>query len=298
MNENETYNPPPEFNDIPAEERNNQSAYNGVDPAPLSPNDENDNEPQYGLTFKWVNLLIGAAIVFWLSSGGNSFFTDDWSFYLSLAIVVIIHELGHVIAGRSFGCVIREMQVFFLPFISYRPKQIIEGNSWRNITWKLGVLPLGGATVFRSRKQDILDNVYGMETQSPEMVMTPANSPYIEDKPAWQRLLISAAGVLFNIATFLILYIAMPFLSEASSDFLWPLLSLSLILAILNSLPVYPLDGGNIVFALYEIIVGRKPSEGFTKVCGCIGFFIIVLFFWVFPDLLGNLLRGIFRSLF
>ena len=298
MNENEINNPPPEFNDIPAEERNNQSAYNNVDPTPLSPNDEDDEEPQYGLTFKWVNLIIGAAIVFWLSSGGNSFFTDDWSFYLSLAIVVIIHELGHVIAGRSFGCVIREMQVFFLPFISYKPKQIIESNSWRNITWKLGVLPLGGATVFRSRKQDILDNVYGMETQSPEMVMTPANSPYIEDKPAWQRLLISAAGVLFNIATFLILYIAMPFLSEASSDFLWPLLSLSLILAILNSLPVYPLDGGNIVFALYEIIAGRKPSEGFTKVCGWIGFLIIVLFFWVFPDLLGNLLRGIFRSLF
>ena len=87
-------------------------------------------------------------------------------------------------------------------------------------------------------------------------------------------------------------------LSEASYDFLWPLLSLSLILGVLNILPIYPLDGGNIVFALYEIIAGRKPSEGFTKVCGWIGFLIIVLFFWVFPDLLGNLLRGIFRSLF
>lgn len=269
-----------------------------MNPTPLSPNDEDDDEPQYGLTFKWVNLIIGAAIVFWLSTGGNSFFTDDWSFYLSLAIVVIIHELGHVIAGKSFGCVIREMQVFFLPFISYRPKQIIESNSWRNITWKLGVLPLGGATVFRSRKQDILDNVYGMETQSPEMVMTPATSPYIEDKPAWQRLLISAAGVLFNLATFVLLYFVLPIVSYEVYDFLRPLAVLSLLLAVLNILPIYPLDGGAIVFAFYEIISGRKPSPGFTKACSWIGFIFIVLFFWVFPEWLSGIMDSVLGLFF
>ena len=107
-------------------------------------------EPQEGLTFKWINLLLGVAICFWWFDG-KSGLTGNLSFYLCLCIVVVIHELGHVIFGKYFGCSIKEMQVFFLPFVSYKPKQQ-EGNSWRNITWSLGVLPLGGATVFKSRK--------------------------------------------------------------------------------------------------------------------------------------------------
>ena len=128
--------------------------------------------------------------------------------------------------------------------------------------------------------------------------MTAATSPYIEDKPAWQRLLISAAGVLFNFATFLILYLAIPIMSNECYDILWPLIAFSLILGLLNILPIYPLDGGAIVFALYEIIAGKKPSPGFTKVCGWIGFIFIVLFFWVFPEWLGNILNGLFKLLF
>ena len=298
MNDYEANNLPPEFNNAPYGDGSNQMHENNyMNTKPLPPDDD-DEEPKDGFTFKWKNLIIGVAIVIWLSSGKNSFFPDDWIIYPFLAIVVLIHEMGHVIAGKSFGCFIREMQVFFFPFISYKTKQSVEGNSWSNITWKLGVIPLGGITIFRSRKQDILDNVYGTETQNPGMVMTPAASPYIEDKPAWQRLIISAAGVLFNIATFLILYFAFPYMSNELNELLWPLMSLSLLLAILNILPIYPLDGGAIVFTLFEMITGQKPSEGFTKICGWIGFLIIVLFFWVFPDFLADILGDVFRSLF
>lgn len=247
-------------------------------------NFDDNEEPKAGFTFKWFNLLLGVAICFWWFDG-KSGLAGNFSFYLCLCLAVLIHELGHVIFGKFFGCSIQEMQVFFLPFVSYKPRQQ-EGNSWRNIIWSLGVLPLGGATVFKSRR------TVG------EVVAPAASSPYIEDKPAWQRLLISAAGVLFNLATFLILYIALPFMSVESSNLLWPLTTMSLFLAVLNILPIYPLDGGAIVFALYEMITGKKPSAKFTQICGWIGCIFIVLFFWVFPEWLNIILDKVLGAFF
>lgn len=254
------------------------------EPTPSSSNLNNDQKPQEGFTFNWFNLFVGMAILFGLSNG--DILSSDWTLYIYLAVVVIIHELGHVIIGKSFGCVIQEMQVFFLSFISYKHRQIAESNSWRDIKWSLGVLPLGGVTTFKSKKTG-----EGNE-------LTSATSPYIEDKPAWQRLLISAAGVLCNIITFLILFFTMPHMSSELQAFLWPLMAWSLILASLNILPVYPLDGGTIVFAIYEILTGKKPSPVFTKACGWIGFIFIVLFFWVFPEWLDSIIQSIFDLFF
>ena len=297
MNENEIHHLPSEGNLTPSEKWSDQTYDNDMETAPPSPDFNEGQEAKEGVTFNWFNLLIGVGIFLSLSKSGN-IFSDDFTVYPFFAIAVIIHELGHVIIGKSFGCYIKQIQVFFLSFISYKPKPSPESNSWRNITWSLGVLPLGGVTVFKSRKTR--DEYYGddMESYSQEMDMTAATSPYIEDKPAWQRLLISAAGVLFNFATFLILYLAIPIMSNECYDILWPLIAFSLILGLLNILPIYPLDGGAIVFALYEIIAGKKPSPGFTKVCGWIGFIFIVLFFWVFPEWLGNILNGLFKLLF
>jgi regulator of sigma E protease len=38
---------------------------------------------------------------------------------------------------------------------------------------------------------------------------------------------------------------------------------LSIILAFMNILPIPALDGGHVVFILYEIVTRRKPSEAF-----------------------------------
>ena len=254
--------------------------------SPSSPLDEDDKQPQDGLTFNLFPFLIGLAAGVWYYTSGN-----DWKFILYLAIVVVIHELGHVVVGKSFGCMIKEMQVFFLSFLIYKPKQIPGGSAWRNITWSLGVLPFGGVTVFKTGES----NYYGGGTTRK---LQGAASPFINEKPAWQRLLISVAGVLFNFATFLILYFILPYLPFA---WLYPcqaIASLSLILAVLNILPVYPLDGGAIVFALYEMISGRKPSPQFTRVCGMIGFSVIILFFWVFPEWLNSILDSVFHFFF
>ena len=52
---------------------------------------------------------------------------------------------------------------------------------------------------------------------------------------------------------------------------------LSIILAFMNILPIPALDGGHVLFLLYEIITRRKPSEKFMIYAEYIGFGIIIL---------------------
>ena len=52
---------------------------------------------------------------------------------------------------------------------------------------------------------------------------------------------------------------------------------LSIILAFMNILPIPALDGGHVLFLLYEIITRRKPSENFMIRAEYVGFGILVL---------------------
>ena len=51
---------------------------------------------------------------------------------------------------------------------------------------------------------------------------------------------------------------------------------LSIMLAVLNLLPIPALDGGHVMFLLFEIISGRKPSEKFLERAQIVGFFILI----------------------
>lgn len=52
---------------------------------------------------------------------------------------------------------------------------------------------------------------------------------------------------------------------------------LSIILAFMNILPIPALDGGHVLFLLYEIITRRKPSENFLIRAEYVGFGILIL---------------------
>lgn len=52
---------------------------------------------------------------------------------------------------------------------------------------------------------------------------------------------------------------------------------LSIILAFMNILPIPALDGGHVLFLLYEMITRRKPSEQFMIRAEYVGFGIILL---------------------
>ena len=52
---------------------------------------------------------------------------------------------------------------------------------------------------------------------------------------------------------------------------------LSIILAFMNILPIPALDGGHVLFLIYEMITGRKPSEKFLLYAEYVGFGILIL---------------------
>ena len=55
------------------------------------------------------------------------------------------------------------------------------------------------------------------------------------------------------------------------------LMFLSIILAFMNILPIPALDGGHVLFLLYEMITRRKPSENFMIWAEYIGIGILLL---------------------
>lgn len=57
----------------------------------------------------------------------------------------------------------------------------------------------------------------------------------------------------------------------------WNLTALfSIILAFMNILPIPALDGGHVLFLLYEIISGRQPSEKFLERAQVVGMFLLL----------------------
>ena len=67
--------------------------------------------------------------------------------------------------------------------------------------------------------------------------------------------------------------------------FLIHLADLSCVLALINILPIPPLDGGQATFEIYEMITGKAPSNSFKKVASIIGCIIFILVFWILPML-------------
>lgn len=104
---------------------------------------------------------------------------------LSLSILVIVHEFGHFIFARMFGIRVEKFYLFFDPWFSifkFKPK-----NS--HTEYGIGWLPLGGYVKISGMIDESMDK---------EQMAQPAKSWEFRSKPAWQRLLVMVAGVLFN----------------------------------------------------------------------------------------------------
>lgn len=75
-------------------------------------------------------------------------------------------------------------------------------------------------------------------------------------------------------------------------NFLNILALLSIMLGVMNLLPIPALDGGHIVFTIYEMITGRKPSDTFLYVAQMIG---LLLLFALMTLAFGNDIIRLFR---
>ena len=68
---------------------------------------------------------------------------------------------------------------------------------------------------------------------------------------------------------------------------------LSIILAVMNILPIPALDGGHVMFLLFEVITGRKPSDKFLEYAQYVGM-IILFSILIFAN--GNDILKLFRK--
>ncbi len=84
-----------------------------------------------------------------------------------------------------------------------------------------------------------------------------------------------STGAYQGVGGFYAIYNVFP--DSWSWEFFWGITAfLSIMLAVLNLLPIPALDGGHVMFLLYEMISGRKPSEKFLERAQMVGFFILI----------------------
>ncbi|MEL6988513.1 MAG: RIP metalloprotease RseP [Bacteroidota bacterium] len=67
--------------------------------------------------------------------------------------------------------------------------------------------------------------------------------------------------------------------------------SLSMILGFMNLLPIPALDGGHVMFLLWEVVTGRKPNDKVVEYATYVGFFILLAFmiFVLGLDVINNI---------
>ncbi|MDE7412298.1 MAG: RIP metalloprotease RseP [Muribaculaceae bacterium] len=154
---------------------------------------------------------------------------------LAFAILVIIHEFGHFLFARIFGVKVEKFYIFFDPWkeiFKWKPKKYFgffgktkslekdsskvesdetsdadkkdtdkspKGKSsfWGDTEYGIGWLPLGGYCKISGMIDESMD--------TEQMKRAPEKWEF-RSKPAWQRLLIMIAGVLFNFLLAILIY--------------------------------------------------------------------------------------------
>lgn len=112
-------------------------------------------------------------------------------FFMSLSLLVAIHEFGHFIMARVFKIRVEKFYIFFDPWFSLFKKK------WGDTEYGIGWLPLGGYV-----------KIAGMidESMDLEQMKAPVQQWEFRAKPAWQRFLVMIAGVFMNVLLALVIY--------------------------------------------------------------------------------------------
>jgi regulator of sigma E protease len=103
---------------------------------------------------------------------------------LSLSILVVLHELGHYWAARTFKTRVEKFYLFMNPGFSLFKKQIGETE------WGIGWLPLGGYVKISGMIDESMDT---------EQLKSDPQPWEFRSKPAWQRLIIMLGGIIVNL---------------------------------------------------------------------------------------------------
>lgn len=123
---------------------------------------------------------------------------------LALAILIVVHEFGHFIFAKAFGI---RVDKFFLFFDAGNVKLFSTRAPWftrifpKAAEWEteygIGWLPFGGYCKIAGMIDESMDT---------EHLKTEPQPWEFRSKPAWQRILVMAGGVLFNFIFAILMY--------------------------------------------------------------------------------------------
>ncbi|MBQ4913616.1 RIP metalloprotease RseP [Maribacter sp. MMG018] len=117
-------------------------------------------------------------------------------FFLSLSLLIVLHELGHFIPAKLFKTRVEKFYLFFDVKFSLFKKKI--GETVYGIGW----LPLGGYVKIAGMIDESMDTEAMKEEPKPWE---------FRSKPAWQRLIIMLGGVTVNFILAVIIYIGLAY---------------------------------------------------------------------------------------
>lgn len=114
----------------------------------------------------------------------DPFYIKTIQFFLSLSLLIVLHELGHFIPARLFKTRVEKFYLFFDLKFSLFKKKI--GDTVYGIGW----IPLGGYVKIAGMIDESMDK---------EQMSKPPQPWEFRSKPAWQRLIIMLGGVTVNV---------------------------------------------------------------------------------------------------
>jgi regulator of sigma E protease len=100
------------------------------------------------------------------------------------------------------------------------------------------------------------------------------------DKMGWywgqlQKIFTPSRGAYKGVGGFKAIYDIFP--DSWDWENFWSITALlSIMLGVLNLLPIPALDGGHVTFLLYEMVTGRKPGDKFLEYAQVVGFFLLI----------------------
>lgn len=112
-------------------------------------------------------------------------------FFLSLSILIVLHEGGHYWAARWFKIRVEKFYLFFDAGFSLFKKKI--GETEYGIGW----LPLGGYVKIAGMMDESMDK---------EQLNAPPQPWEFRSKPTWQRLIVMIGGVTVNLLLAILIF--------------------------------------------------------------------------------------------
>lgn len=105
---------------------------------------------------------------------------------LILGLIMVIHELGHFLAGRFFGFKIDQFSIFLGPVLFERER--------KGIRYNIKAIPLGASVSFTGQESEV-------EGQANAADFDPKDPDLFENRPKWQRAIVIAMGPFLNFVT-------------------------------------------------------------------------------------------------